>query len=210
MRNKARGTRQEARGERREVSKRREAKVRRSLSLLFVILLLLTLSFWIQGCQSPKMPQGVQVKVEQVLSGQTLEVTSLEKSTKTISSPSHSFLKVRLVGVDAPDLQQQPWGQAAKQRLEAMIGGKTVWLESDVQDKDAFGRHLAYIWLDGVLLNKQLVKEGYLLWVPRSPNHKYDTTLEKAQAWARLMGQGIWNPEQALRLTPAEFRNRGA
>jgi len=51
-------------------------------------------------------------------------------------------MQVRLVGIDAPDFQQQPWGQAAKERLEAMIGGRPVLLEFDVQGKDAFERRL--------------------------------------------------------------------
>jgi micrococcal nuclease len=115
---------------------------------------------------------------------------------------------VRLVGIDAPDLQQQPWGRAAKERLEAMIGGQPVLIEFDVQDKDAFGRRLAYVWQEGVLLNERLVAQGYVLSVPRAPNHKHDQRLSRAQEWARLMGQGIWNPEKPMRLTPAEFRRQ--
>lgn len=137
----------------------------------------------------------MQVKVTRVLSGQTLEV----EETATA-------MKVRLVGIDAPDLQQHPWGEAALQQLETKIGGKTVLLEFDTQQKDAFGRNLAYVWHDGVLLNLQLVKEGYVLWMPRSPNYKYDRQLENAQAYARLMGLGIWNPDRPMRITPAEFR----
>ncbi len=142
----------------------------------------------------------MQAQVTRVVSGQTLEVTSMDKR-----SPQPS--KVRLVGIDAPDLQQQPWGQAAKQELETTIAKRPVLLEFDMQDKDAFGRYLAYVWQNGVLLNEKLVKQGYALSVARSPNHKYDRRLERAQAWARLMGQGIWNPEQPMRLTPAEFRS---
>lgn len=152
----------------------------------------------------------MQVNVTQVVSGQTIAVTGADAQP----------MRVRLVGVEAPDLQQQPWGQAAKQRLAAMIGGRNVLLEFDSQaaddeasspvlaapEKDAFGRYLAYVWQDGVLLNEQLVKEGYVLWVARSPNHKYDQRLERAQAWARLMGQGIWHPDRPMRLTPSEFR----
>ena len=135
-----------------------------------------------------------------VVSGQTLEITGtgeqLAKATR-----------VRLVGIDAPDLQQQPWGRAAKERLEGMIGGQPVMLEFDVQDKDSFGRRLAYVWKDGILLNEKLVAEGYVLFVPQaSPNHKYDHRLSHAQEWARLMGRLIWNPEKPMRLTPAEFR----
>jgi len=77
-----------------------------------------------------------------------------------------------------------------------------------LEAQDKFGRTLAYVWKDEVLLNEQLVKDGYALFVARSPNHKYDLPLERAQQWARLMGNGIWNPEKPMRLTPAEFRNQ--
>lgn len=201
MKNKAslrrRARREPARGE------NKEAKARRSLGLLFLVLLLLSLSFWLQGCQSKTMPQGMQVKVVRVLSGQTLEVKNIDP--KITSSFSDSSLKVRLVGIDAPSKQQQPWGEAVVQRL-AMMDGKTVMLEFDTQQQDSFGRHLAYVWEDGELLNEQLIKEGYALWSTRSPNLKYDRRLENAQAWAKLMGVGIWNPEKPMRLTPAEFR----
>ena len=158
-----------------EGSKRQEKRTKKSLSLFVLILLLLMLSFWLQGCQSKTMPQGMQVKVARVLSGQTLEVEDIGKMKMTSSLPHsglrpasltpltpRSSLKVRLVGIDAPDL------------------------------------------------NEQLVKEGYVLWKARSPNYKYDQRLENAGAWAKLMGQGIWNPDRPMRQTPAEFRKLGA
>jgi micrococcal nuclease len=81
-----------------------------------------------------------------------------------------------------------------------------VVLEPDVQEKDSTGRWLAYVWHNNVLVNEQLVKEGYVLAAPRSPNNKYDTRIARAQEYARIMGYGIWNPSQPMRLTPAEFR----
>lgn len=116
--------------------------------------------------------------------------------------------QVRLLGIDAPDLQQRPWGNAAKEHLQALIQGDSVTLEFDVERQDKFGRTLAYVWKDKVLLNEQLVKEGQALFVGRSPNHKYDQRLERAQQWARIMGLGIWNPEKPMRFTPAEFRRQ--
>jgi micrococcal nuclease len=167
----------------------------------FAILLCLLL---LVACQQQKLEENtqVQVKVAQVVSGQTLEVVGLGDQPSLIS-------QVRLVGIDAPDLQQHPWGDAAQERLEALIGEEQlVKLEFDLQMQDKFGRTLAYGWKDGVLLNEQLVKEGYALFVGRSPNHKYDERLDRAQQWARLTGQGIWNPEKPMRLTPAEFRSQ--
>ncbi|MBW4633698.1 MAG: thermonuclease family protein [Iphinoe sp. HA4291-MV1] len=167
-----------------------------------VILLCLLLVVACQPQRKPPEETRVQVKVAQVVSGQTLEVVGLGDQPSLIS-------QVRLLSIDAPDLQQRPWGDAAKEYLEGLVvREQPVMLEFDVQTKDKFGRILAYAWKDGVLLNELLVKQGYALFVARSPNYKYDLRLERAQQWARLMGQGIWNPEKPMRLTPAEFRRQ--
>jgi len=146
-----------------------------------------------------------------VVSGQTLDVLNTNQQPPQIE-------RVRLIGIEAPDLKQHPWGAAAKNRFEKMITKITgqqlvlqpVFLEPDVQEKDSYGRWLAYVWHDNVLLNEQLVKEGYVLAAPRSPNNKYDSRLARAQEYARIMGYGIWNPDQPMRLTPAEFRRQNS
>ena len=167
-----------------------------------LILLCLLLLVACQPQKNEEQSKQVFLKVAQVVSGQALEVVGTANQPTLIS-------QVRLIGIDAPDMQQRPWGIEAKQQLEALIEeGQPVRLEFDMSEKDKFGRTLAYVWKDMVLLNEQLVKNGYALFVARSPNHKYDQRLERAQQWARLMGQGIWNPESPMRLTPAEFRRQ--
>lgn len=163
------------------------------------------------SCQSTRAPTGisVNVQVQRVVSGQTLDVLNPRQPTAVIE-------RVRLIGIEAPDLKQEPWGSAAKNRFEQLISQtvnqqfvlQPVVLERDVQEKDSAGRWLAYVWVNGVLLNEQLVKEGYVLAAPRSPNQKYDERLAHAQEYARIMGYGIWNPDQPMRLTPAEFRRQ--
>ncbi|MEA5525451.1 thermonuclease family protein [Nodularia spumigena] len=145
----------------------------------------------------------VQVKVARVVSGQSLDVLGMAEQPNLIS-------RVRLVGIDAPDFQQRPWGDESRQVLETLIGEpeKPVILEFDVSAKDKMGRTLAYVWKDQQLLNEEVLKQGYAIFVGRSPNHKYDQRLERAQQWARLIGKGIWNPENPMRLPPAEFRRR--
>ncbi|MEH2160197.1 MAG: thermonuclease family protein [Nostoc sp.] len=171
--------------------------VRKTAILLCLLLLV--------SCQSKnQLPNNeAQVKVARVVSGQSLEVLGMAEQPNLIS-------QVRLVGVDAPDLRQRPWGEGAKEQLENLIGGaeELVTLEFDLETKDKIGRTLAYVWKNKVLLNEELVKQGNAMFVGRSPNHKYDQRLERAQQWARLMGQGIWNSEKPMRLTPAEFRRQ--
>jgi micrococcal nuclease len=153
------------------------------------------------SCQTPP-PAGVRVQVEQVISGQVLEVRHPDGAGGKIE-------RVRLIGIDAPDLAQQPWGPAAKRQLEQLVTNKTISLELGEEAQDRFDRTLGYVWLgNGKLLNEQLVKQGYALAVPRSPNIKYDKRLGRAQEQARLMGVGIWNPQEPMRQTPAEFRSQ--
>ena len=173
----------------------------------FTILMAILTSLLLVSCQAKTHPPASQteVKVARVVSGQSLEVLGMAEQPNLISP-------VRLIGISAPDLRQLPWGDDARQLLETLIGGtdklEPVLLEFDLETKDKIGRSLAYVWKDKVLLNEELVKQGYALFVTRSPNHKYDQRLEQAQQWARLMGQGIWNPEKPMRLTPAEFRRQ--
>lgn len=161
----------------------------------------------VTGCQSNRISKAIEIEVQRVVSGHTLEVLDTTKQPPLIQ-------RVRLIGVEAPDLRQQPWGSIARNRLEEMIteqasqqpGVQTVVLEADVQETDSYGRWLAYVWCNGVLLNEQLIKQGYVLAASRPPNTKYDERLARAQEYARIMGYGIWNPDKPLHLTPAEFR----
>ncbi|MFL0647731.1 thermonuclease family protein [Cylindrospermopsis raciborskii] len=193
------------------------------LSLLPIVLCC-SLMLLLVGCQSKDRTKDsiVQARVVRVVSGQTLEVAKIGDPTNSVSS-------VRLIGLDAPDLRQYPWGEDARKLLEKLIQDANsdnttnnntnsaqiklaqiklaqIKLEFDLQTQDKFGRNLAYVWKDQVLVNEQIIKQGYALFAGRSPNHKYDLRLENAQHWARLMGEGIWNPENPLRLTPGQFR----
>ncbi|MFB2839793.1 thermonuclease family protein [Floridanema evergladense] len=172
-----------------------KTKIFRFFSLLTVCSFL-----FLGGCQSTPSPQGVTLKVQRVLSGQAVEVVNLQQSNSTS--------RVQLIGLSAPELRQRPWGETAKERLQEMIGDKPVLLESDLEPKDQFDRQLAYIWQDGKLLNEQLLKEGWALFRPRSLNRKYDRRLEHAQEYARVMGLGIWSPDQPLRIPPEQFRQQ--
>lgn len=157
--------------------------------------------FWLTGCQNPDLRSGKIIRVERVVSGQTIEIADRSAAVPILEP-------IRLIGISAPDIRQQPWGQEAKTQLEQLTLGQEVLLEFDVQEKDGFDRQLAYIWLDGRLINEYLVKQGLALADTDFPNVKYRERLANAQEKARLMGLGIWNPEQPMRQTPAQFRGQ--
>jgi micrococcal nuclease len=154
------------------------------------------------GCQASETPVGLQAQVQRIVSGQTIEVL-LATETSTARK------QVRLIGISAPDLKQQPWGKIAKQTLETVFSTqKTIILELDEQQNDPFGRQLAYIWQDKKLINEELVAQGSVLVDLSSPPSKYHQRLINAQEYARIMRYGIWNSVQPLRQTPEEFRSQ--
>lgn len=166
---------------------------------IILIALIITFSGW--GCSASEIPEGLEIRVERIVSGQTIEY--LDPTT-----PTPTMQPVRLIGIASPDLNQQPWGRAAQERLSQLVQGQEVRLELGAESRDRFDRVLAYVWLDDILLNKQLVEEGYVLAEEYLPNTKYSQTLKHAQLEARTLERGIWNPQQPLRLTPREFRRQ--
>ena len=157
-------------------------------------------AFLLLGCQA-SVPTDMTVQVMRVVSGQTIEVPDPTGQTALNQS-------VRLIGISAPAWDQEPWGEAATMYLESQLDGQTVRLETDAETVDAYGRQLAYVWKDGVLINEKLVEEGVAMVDVRSPNLKYEQRLNHAQQTARILGRGIWNPENPMRLSPSEFRQQ--
>jgi micrococcal nuclease len=173
--------------------------------MLLGLLLGILVGLGLASCQaiapSSNHADWIPVQVERALSGQTVEVRNARIGTRE---------NVRLLGLDAPDLRQQPWGPAAQQALATLLGDGQVQLETDPnQARDALGRPLAYLWKEGVLINEALIAAGYALAAdPSATPLKYGDRLDYAQIEARTLERGIWDPEQPLRVAPSEFRDR--
>ena len=120
----------------------------------------------------------------------------------------HQRELIRLIGIDAPEIGQRPWGQRAKQHLQNLIRkqGGAVFLERDVEQRDRYGRQLAYAWLgNGILLNERMVRDGYALAVTIPPNVRYASRIAEAQKRARRDRAGLWK-YHAFRKTPHQWR----
>jgi micrococcal nuclease len=116
--------------------------------------------------------------------------------------------KVRLIGIDAPELGQKPWGAEAKKYLETLLGssGWKVELQFDVEKRDKYGRILAYLkTTDGKLINLLMVRNGYAMLFTIPPNVRYAAELRAAQREAREKRLGIWGSE-GLRERPVDYR----
>jgi micrococcal nuclease len=118
--------------------------------------------------------------------------------------------RVRMIGIDAPELGQRPWGAKAKKHLEDLLdlSGWTVSLERDVEHRDKYGRLLGYLWTrDRKLINLQMLKDGYAVLFTVPPNVKHVNTLRDGQHYARERGLGIWGRD-GLKERPEEYRRK--
>lgn len=105
----------------------------------------------------------------------------------------HPGVRVRLIGMDTPEMNQAPFGRQARDTLATLIPvGTTVQLELDVGRKDRYDRVLAYVWREGVLVNWWLVRNGWARTLTVPPNVRYVDPLIEAQRTARSEGRGLW------------------
>ena len=106
--------------------------------------------------------------------------------------------KVRLWGVDAPELKQ-PGGIKSLNMTNACIGGRMVKLE--VLGHEKYGRLLALVHVEdgpykGVMLNEVLINSGYAWVYFPQQNAKYTTTVSdfrRIELDAQHYKRGIWN-----------------
>lgn len=140
--------------------------------LLVSLILIFPISFL--GCHET----GNLVLVTRVIDGDTIE----------IGGGYH----VRYIGIDAPEKGEPFYGEATEANRN-LVEGKKVYLEKDVEDKDANGRLLRYVWLDNTMVNTELVKLGYAYSYSYPPNVKYQAYFLQLEKEARKQKLGLWS-----------------
>ncbi len=146
---------------------------------------------------------GSPVVVTEVHDGDTVSIR-----TKSLFGITLSIEKVRLIGIDAPEIKQEPWGRKAKRNLKKLINesGGVVYLEYDLDRRDRFGRILAYLWdKKGRMLNEKMLEDGYAVLYTIPPNVKHVSLLTDAQRKARQNKAGIWGKD-GLKESPKDWR----
>ncbi len=108
--------------------------------------------------------------------------------------------RVRMTLVDTPETKHprlgvQPFGQEAAAYTKEKLSNKEVLLELDVQERDQYGRLLAYVWLQDELVNEKLINKGLARMAVFPPNTKYVDRFTAVQQKAQQEGNGIWSIE---------------
>lgn len=107
-------------------------------------------------------------------------------------------VSVRLIGVDAPESvhpeaeKNTPEGELASAWMKHYISGRRVTLEYDQELTDQYGRTLAYVYTDGVLVEDVLLLTGMARTLTMEPNTRYQHHFEQMEKQAREGGSGFW------------------
>ncbi|EDP6888047.1 thermonuclease [Campylobacter upsaliensis] len=175
-----------------------------SLSLVIAIIVLFfslnqSLSFNAflpQDFKEQNLEKELTGKVSKVIDGDTIEL--LAKTSKENPYNHIAKLKIRLYGIDAPELKQA-YGKEAKEYLSALVLKQEVSLI--IENKDKYDRFVGTLFLKGQDINKEMVKNGYA--------HAYESFSKKylaEQADAKMFKLGLWQDEKAVK--PSEFRRK--
>ena len=99
--------------------------------------------------------------------------------------------KIRLLGINTPE-RKMPLHDEALTFLQNLVVNKSVQIETiKGNEKDKYDRTLAYIFYNGIFVNKEILAEG-LGNLYYYNEDKYIDELKKAEEQARENEKGIW------------------
>lgn len=116
---------------------------------------------------------------------ESLVVSVHDGDTFTLASGD----RVKLIGVDAPELQYC-MGKEAQEYLSAMILNKRVFISEE--KRDTFGRRMGLVWLGSGSVNQQVIANGYAR--PDYTPNSISDSLKSAFARAKQYELGIHSP----------------
>ncbi len=109
--------------------------------------------------------------------------------------------KVRFLAVDTPETVKEgtpvePYGPEASSYTDMRLSdAQEIYIEWDdnSEQTDAYGRYLGWIWVDGSLLEEELVRLGYAEVAYIYGDYKYADELYNVQDIAKQEELGIWS-----------------
>jgi micrococcal nuclease len=135
---------------------------------------------------SGNLPAGVDLSVQRVVDGDTIVLVGGER--------------VRFIGVDTPETKapNQPVGcygdEASRFTTSLLPPGTGVRLVGDAEQRDKYGRLLAYVYRrsDGLFVNAELLRRGYAQVLTIPPNVAHTDEFVAIAGRAREASQGLW------------------
>lgn len=154
----------------------------------FALLLAVAAVFLVRSASDPPRHDLGRAEVVRVVDGDTIRVR-LDGRTE----------RVRYIGVDTPESVKpgtpvQCYAKRASAANAALVAGRRVRLVTDAEQRDRYGRLLAYVYRepDGAFVNARLVRDGYARTMTIEPNVAHAGELARLAGAARRARRGLW------------------
>ncbi len=106
---------------------------------------------------------------------------------------------VRYIGIDTPESVKpgtpvECFAQRASAFNARLVVGERVRLVTDVEERDRYGRLLAYVHRerDDLFVNAELVRRGYATVATFPPNVRHEALFRRLAKRARMSDRGLW------------------
>jgi micrococcal nuclease len=144
----------------------------KSIFAVLAVILMVTLPL---ACRSADA-----VSVASVIDGDTIRISG--------------NICVRYLGIDTPEIGE-PYYHEARDCNAGLLRWKNVTLQADITDKDVYDRLLRYVYAGDLLVNAELVRQGYAFVYTRNrfPDNRYYDVLKSALDDAVRLRKGIWS-----------------
>jgi micrococcal nuclease len=146
----------------------------------------------VSGCSAPLAEQAARSDTGQV-------VRVVDGDTIRVRLPSGEEA-VRYIGIDTPESVKpgapvECFAKRASAFNERLVAGEPVRLVRDVEERDRYGRLLAYVYRarDDLFVNAELVRRGYATVATFPPNVAHERDFRRLARRARMSGRGLWS-----------------
>ena len=102
------------------------------------------------------------------------------------------IIKLRFLGINTREstIEEEPWGKAASDYVKARLkNAKTIILDANGATKDMYGRYLGLVWVDGILLNLEIIDQAYSNSTLSISDSRYGEVFMKASIAAKKTGR---------------------
>lgn len=145
------------------------------------------------ACRVSRISDGDSITV---ICPQTIEGN---RQSKTVDIEA----KIRIWGIDAPEMKQAPFGQEAKNRLTNLLPNrKNDTIEVKIKDKDQYSRYVSQLFFNKKDIGLEMVKAGQAVVYQQFNKEEVYKNAQKQAEKAKI---GIWK-KPGNQQDPANWR----
>lgn len=164
-----------------ELNRNRRRKGRSPWAIGGLAVAIVAISYFLHEPKAPSsgLSRGTELvcAVKSVYDGDTL----------TASCPDGE-VKVRMFGIDAPEMGQEPWGGRSKEALRGLLPRRDS-IRLRVMDQDRYSRTVAQVFAGERDVGLEMVRQGRAVVYEQ---YNDSPAYQEAEAEARRARRGIW------------------